>query len=283
MPFSDLCYNVVSSLKHTWIPLKTFKPSISYCMCRLLLSLGSSNKHPLELVFIIDSSESVGPENFELVKDFMVSLMERLSISRQGAHVGLLLYSHINMVIKSLQQQADQEHLRALVRRMPYLGEGTFTGSAIHGATRLFEEARPGVRRVAVLLTDGQADPRDAMQFEETATRAHEAGIEIFVIGMLNHTDPLYAEFEAEMSTIASEPAHQHIYLIDDYRTLPSKAHSTDTQAHRHIHHRSSPMANHQVTPNTYEDECALVMWVHGVTTLEEENPILYLKIKFIF
>ncbi|KAJ0054762.1 hypothetical protein NL108_001451 [Boleophthalmus pectinirostris] len=179
-------------------------------------------ERPLELVFIIDSSESVGPENFELVKDFVTSLMERLTISRQGARVGLLLYSHITMEIASLQQHADHDHLRALVRRMPYLGEGTFTGSAIHAATQLFETARPGVRRVAVLLTDGQADPRDALQFEETATQAHDAGIELFVIGVLNHTDPLYAEFEAEMSAIASEPTQQHIYLIDDFRTLPT-------------------------------------------------------------
>ncbi|KAK7899596.1 hypothetical protein WMY93_020449 [Mugilogobius chulae] len=177
---------------------------------------------PLELVFIIDSSESVGPENFELFKDFVMSLIERMTISRQGARVGLVLYSHINMVMVNLQQQADQEHLRAVVHRMPYLGEGTFTGSAIHGATQLFEWARPGVRKVAVLLTDGQADPRDELQFEETATQAHDAGIEMFVIGVLNHTDPLYTEFQAEMSAIASDPDDQHIYLIDDFRTLPT-------------------------------------------------------------
>ncbi|CAL9691149.1 unnamed protein product [Knipowitschia caucasica] len=179
-------------------------------------------ERPLELVFIIDSSESVGPDNFELVKDFVTSLTERLSISRHGARVGLLLYSHVNMVMVSLQQQADQDQLRAVLRSMPYLGEGTFTGSAIQGANQLFQSARPGVRKVAVLLTDGQADPRDALQFEETATQAHNMGIEMFVIGVLNQTDPLYAEFQAEMSAIASEPSDQHIYLIQDFHTLPT-------------------------------------------------------------
>ncbi|KAI9548474.1 hypothetical protein NQZ68_007330 [Dissostichus eleginoides] len=39
---------------------------------------------PLELVFVIDSSESVGPENFELVKDFVITLIDRVTVSRDG-------------------------------------------------------------------------------------------------------------------------------------------------------------------------------------------------------
>ncbi|KAM9838592.1 collagen, type XXVIII, alpha 1a [Aulostomus maculatus] len=177
---------------------------------------------PLELVFVIDSSESVGPENFEVVKDFVSALVDRVSVSREASRVGVVLYSHIDMVVVSLTQQASQEEIKAAIRRMPYLGEGTFTGSAIHRAKQLFKLSRPGVRKVAVMLTDGQADPRDAMQFEETAIEAHEEGIEIFVIGVVNKTDRLYEEFRAEMNVIASDPDEQHVYLIDDFRTLPT-------------------------------------------------------------
>ncbi|XP_035513512.1 collagen alpha-1(XXVIII) chain-like [Morone saxatilis] len=126
------------------------------------------------------------------------------------------------MVVVSLQQQSSQEDIKAAVRKMPYLGEGTFTGSAIHRANELFQASRPGVRRLAVVLTDGQSDPRDTMQFEETATEAHAEGIEMFAIGVVNKTDPLYEEFQAEMNVIASDPDEEHVYLIDDFRTLPT-------------------------------------------------------------
>ncbi|XP_056255603.1 collagen, type XXVIII, alpha 1a [Seriola aureovittata] len=177
---------------------------------------------PLELVFVIDSSESVGPENFELVKDFVNALIDRVSVSREASRIGVVLYSHVDMVVVSLQQQYSQEDVKAAVRKMPYLGEGTFTGSAIHRANQLFQASRPGVRKVAVVLTDGQADPRDVMQFEETATQAHAEGIEMFVIGVVNRTDPLSEEFQAEMNAIASDPDEEHVYLIDDFRTLPT-------------------------------------------------------------
>ncbi|KAM7372770.1 hypothetical protein PAMP_007668 [Pampus punctatissimus] len=177
---------------------------------------------PLELVFVIDSSESVGPENFEVVKDFVNALIDRVSVSREASRIGVVLYSHVDMVVVSLKQQSSQDDIKVAVRRMPYLGEGTFTGSAIHRANQLFQASRPGVRKVAVVLTDGQADPRDVMQFEETATEAHAEGIEMFVIGVMNKTDVLYDEFQAEMNVIASDPDEEHVYLIEDFRTLPT-------------------------------------------------------------
>lgn len=178
---------------------------------------------PLELVFVIDSSESVGPENFEVVKDFVNALIDRVTVSQDTSQIGVVLFSHVNMVVVSLEQQPSQEEIKAAVSRMPYLGEGTFTGSAIHRANQLFRASRPGVRKVAVVLTDGQADPRDVMQFEETAMEAHAQGTEVFVIGVMKKKDPLYEEFQADMRTIASDPDEDHFYLIADFRMLHSE------------------------------------------------------------
>lgn len=169
---------------------------------------------------MIDGSESVGPRNFELVKDFVNALIERLVVSREAARVGVVLYSHVTTVVASLQQRASQSQLKASVRTMPYLGEGTFTGSAIHRANQLFQASRPGVRKVALVLTDGQADPRDAVQLDASAAEAHARGIETFVIGVMNRTDPLYRAFSAEMKAIASDPDEEHVYLIHHFSLL---------------------------------------------------------------
>ncbi|XP_030644348.1 collagen, type XXVIII, alpha 1a [Chanos chanos] len=177
---------------------------------------------PLELVFVIDSSESVGPENFEVVKDFVNALIDRVSVSHEATRVGVVLYSHMDVVVASLQQLYDKAGIKAAVRKMAYLGEGTFTGSAIRRATQLFQASRPGVRKVAVVLTDGQADRRDSVKLEEAAEEARAAGIEVFVIGVVNHNDPMYFEFQSEMNSIASDPSQEHVYLIDDFMTLPT-------------------------------------------------------------
>ncbi|MCI4395350.1 hypothetical protein PGIGA_G00179410 [Pangasianodon gigas] len=187
------------------------------CGCGLRCS-----ESPLELVFIIDSSESVGPENFELMKDFVNALIDRVAVSREATRVGVVLYSHFDMVVVSLQQLIDRTSIKAAVRKMPYLGEGTFTGSAISSATRLFQASRHGVRKVALLLTDGQADRRDAVQLEVAAEEAHAAGIEMFVIGIVNRSDSDYGQFQREMRSIASDPDEEHVYLIHDFMNLPN-------------------------------------------------------------
>ncbi|CAB1320744.1 unnamed protein product, partial [Coregonus sp. 'balchen'] len=164
---------------------------------------GKETRENLESQVLQDPcSESVGPENFEVVKDFVNALIDRVSVNREASRIGVVLYSHVDIVV-------------AAVRKMPYMGEGTFTGSAIGRANQLFQASRPGVRKVAVVLTDGQADRRDAVQPEDAAREAHAAGIEMFVIGVVNKKDPLYAEFQSEMIAIASDPDEEHSKLLN--------------------------------------------------------------------
>ncbi|KAJ3609169.1 hypothetical protein NHX12_023693 [Muraenolepis orangiensis] len=178
----------------------------------------------LELVFVVDSSESVGPDHFEVAKDFVNALVDRVSVSREASRVGVVLYSHVAVVAVSLtQQHSGQDDVKAAVRAMPYLGEGTFTGSAVRRAGQLFRSAsRPGVRQVAVLLTDGPADGRDVVGPVEAAAELRAAGVEVFVIGVLNRDDPDYAGFQAEVKAVASDPDNEHVFLINDFMTLPT-------------------------------------------------------------
>ncbi|XP_056142022.1 collagen, type XXVIII, alpha 1b [Lampris incognitus] len=189
----------------------------SICSCGV-----KCRQSPLELVFVIDSSESVGPDNFNVVKDFVNALVDRASVSRDTTRVGVVLYSHINVVVVGLGQESTRDQIKAAVQSMTYLGEGTFTGSAIQQTNQVFRAARAGVRKVAIVITDGQADERDSVSLEGAVKAVHGSDIEMFVIGVVNQSDPLYEEFIKELYLIASDPDGEHVYLIDDFRTLPA-------------------------------------------------------------
>ncbi|NWX38027.1 COSA1 protein, partial [Notiomystis cincta] len=175
---------------------------------------------PLELVFVIDSSESVGPDNFNIIKTFMKTFIDKVSADHATTRIGIVNFSHRVDLVSSLKQYTSKEHLKSAVDKMPYLGEGTYTASAIQEAIHLFQAARPAVRKVAVVITDGQADSRDKVQLEAVVREAHAANIEIFVTGIVQRTDPHYGDFLKEMQLIATDPDEEHVYQIDDFITL---------------------------------------------------------------
>lgn len=176
---------------------------------------------PLELVFVIDSSESVGPDNFDMIKDFVNALIDKASVSRDTTRVGVVLYSHINMVVVNLRQEASRDEIKSAVRSMTYLGEGTFTGSAIQQTNQVFKEGRAGVKKVAIIITDGQADKRDVVSLERAVSESQGSNIETFVIGVVNESDPLYEDFKKELHLMASDPDSDHVFLTDEFKTLP--------------------------------------------------------------
>ncbi|NWY41991.1 COSA1 protein, partial [Sylvia atricapilla] len=175
---------------------------------------------PLELVFVIDSSESVGPVNFDIIKTFMKTFIDKVSADHTTTRIGIINFSHRVDLVSSLKQYMGKEYLKSALDKMPYLGEGTCTASAIQEAIRLFQAARPGVRKVAVVITDGQADTREEVQLDSVVREAHAANVEIFVIGIVKRTNPHFDDFLKEMQLIATDPDEEHVYQIDDFITL---------------------------------------------------------------
>ncbi|KAK3569003.1 hypothetical protein QTP86_021589 [Hemibagrus guttatus] len=180
-------------------------------------------ERPMELVFVIDSSESVGPENFEIIKDFVIALVDRITVGRNATRVGLVLYSLDVHLEFNLVRYMTKQDVKQAIRKMPYMGEGTYTGTAIRKATQeAFYSARNGVSKVAIVITDGQADKREPVKLDMAVREAHAANIEMYALGIVNTSDPTQAEFLRELNLIASDPDSEHMYLIDDFNTLPA-------------------------------------------------------------
>ncbi|XP_058246793.1 collagen, type XXVIII, alpha 2a isoform X4 [Hemibagrus wyckioides] len=180
-------------------------------------------ERPMELVFVIDSSESVGPENFEIIKDFVIALVDRITVGRNATRVGLVLYSLDVHLEFNLARYMTKQDVKQAIRKMPYMGEGTYTGTAIRKATQeAFYSARNGVSKVAIVITDGQADKREPVKLDMAVREAHAANIEMYALGIVNTSDPTQAEFLRELNLIASDPDSEHMYLIDDFNTLPA-------------------------------------------------------------
>lgn len=178
----------------------------------------------MELVFVVDSSESVGPENFEIIKNFVNALVDRVTVGRNATRIGLVLYSLEVKLVFNLLRYMNKEDIKQAVRNMQYMGEGTYTGSAIRKATQdAFISSRAGVSKVAIVITDGQTDKRESVKLDIAVREAHAANIEIFALGIGNTSDPSQADFRRELNLIASDPDSEHMFFIDDFNTLTGK------------------------------------------------------------
>ncbi|OWK50575.1 Collagen alpha-2(VI) chain [Lonchura striata] len=126
----------------------------------------------LDIMFVIDSSESIGYTNFTLEKNFVINVVSRLgSIAKDpksltGARVGVVQYSHEGTfeAIKLDDERIDSlSSFKEAVKRLEWIAGGTWTPSALQFAyNKLIKESRREKAQVfAVVITDGRYDPRD--------------------------------------------------------------------------------------------------------------------------
>ncbi|XP_071253150.1 matrilin-2-like isoform X2 [Salvelinus alpinus] len=167
----------------------------------------------MDLVFVIDGSKSLGPANFELVKQFVNGIVDSLDVSGTGTHVGLLQYSSKVRTEFILGQYTSGRDINRAVSRMQYMGRGSMTGAALrHMFEYSFsakEGARPDMPRVSIVFTDGRSQD----DVSKWATKAKDAGITIYALGVGK-------AIEEELREIASEPDDKHLYYAEDFSSM---------------------------------------------------------------
>ncbi|XP_031642887.1 matrilin-2-like [Oncorhynchus kisutch] len=192
------------------------------CRCREVYKLRPDNRTcqkavcgdgVMDLVFVIDGSKSLGPANFELVKQFVNGIVDSLDVSGTGTHVGLLQYSSKVRTEFILGQYTSGLDINRAVLRMQYMGRGSMTGAALrHMFEYSFsakEGARPDIPRVSIVFTDGRSQD----DVSKWATKAKDAGITIYALGVGK-------AIEEELREIASEPDDKHLYYAEDFSNM---------------------------------------------------------------
>lgn len=115
-----------------------------------------------DILFLIDGSDNTGSVNFTVIRDFLVNLLERLSIGAQQIRVGVVQYSDEPRTMFSLDTHATKAQVLDAVKALGFLGgelanigfaldfvvENHFTRA---GGSRVEE----GVPQVLVLISAG--------------------------------------------------------------------------------------------------------------------------------
>ncbi|KAM8920241.1 matrilin-4 isoform 4-T4 [Lycaon pictus] len=171
---------------------------------------------PLDLVFVIDSSRSVRPFEFETMRQFLVGLLRGLDVGPNATRVGVIQYSSQVQSVFPLGAFSRREDMERAIRALVPLAQGTMTGLAIQYAMNVAfsvaEGARPPearVPRIAVIVTDGRPQDRVA----EVAAQARARGIEIYAVGV-QRADV------GSLRAMASPPLDEHVFLVESFNLI---------------------------------------------------------------
>ncbi|XP_066100764.1 collagen alpha-6(VI) chain [Saccopteryx bilineata] len=136
-----------------------------------------------DIMFLVDSSGSIGPENFEKMKTFMKNLVSKSHIGADRVHIGVVQFSDVNKEEFQLNTYRSQSEISDAIDRMAHLEQTTMTGSALTFVSQYFSPAkgaRPSVRKFLILITDGEA--HDLVKDPAVALR--QDGVIIYSVGV---------------------------------------------------------------------------------------------------
>ncbi|XP_018426509.1 PREDICTED: cartilage matrix protein-like, partial [Nanorana parkeri] len=161
---ADLC----STGDHDCQQICVSTPGSYTCACRDGFTLNEDGKtcnacgaSAIDLVFVIDGSKSVRPENFDLVKQLINQVVESLDVGDKKAHVGVVQYSSSVRQEFPLGRFNNKKDIKSAVKKMAYMEKGTMTGQAIKylidNTFTISNGGRPGVSKVGIVFTDGRS------------------------------------------------------------------------------------------------------------------------------
>ncbi|XP_069461108.1 matrilin-3 [Ambystoma mexicanum] len=176
----------------------------------------SCRSRPLDLVFIIDSSRSVRPQEFEKVKIFLSDMIKTLETGERATRVAVVNYASTVKMEFFLKTYFNEVAMKQAISKIKPLSTGTMTGLAIQTA---LDEAFTGesgsrpasmnIPKVAIIVTDGR--PQDRVN--EVAARARTSGIEIYAVGVDR------ADLQS-LKLMASEPLDDHVFYVETYGVI---------------------------------------------------------------
>lgn len=142
--------------------------------------------------------------------EFVKSLTRAFVISSTDTRVGAIVFSSRSKLQFDFNQYTSHEDVEAAIDRIPYPGYRTNTGVGLKLAgEKLFNDVRPGVPRVLVVITDGAST--DDVAAPSEALR--QTGVIIISVGL--GIERRLARFRPQLTAMASEPKQEHVFTAD--------------------------------------------------------------------
>nr|XP_034377135.1 collagen alpha-3(VI) chain isoform X3 [Arvicanthis niloticus] len=167
-----------------------------------------------DIIFLIDGSQNTGNANFDVIRDFLVNVIERLSVGNQQVQVGVVQYSEEPRTMFSLNSHSSKVSVLDAVKRLSFAGgESANIGQALDfvvenhftrtGGSRVEE----GVPQVLVLISAGPSSD----EIQDGVVALKQASVFSFGLGV-------QAASRAELQHIATDDSL--VFTVPEFRSF---------------------------------------------------------------
>ena len=155
------------------------------------------------MVFVIDTSGSIGFSNFQLIREFVGNITTELISNFPSSSVGVILFDSSAHIHFNLETYTTLNKLLSAIDQLPYNDGGrTNTDEALTLLLSTAQDGTLGLRdianKVAIIITDGQSTNQSATLTATSALHASDI-FEVYAVGVAR------ADL-TELEAIASSP-----------------------------------------------------------------------------
>ena len=149
----------------------------------------------LDMVTVVDGSDSITEDDFSTLKTAILSLLDELTLGEDHVKFGLVLYS--SNITTVLDLSSNKKQLQTQVASLTHSRQGTNTHKGIKEMNSMFtRKGRKGVPKVGIVITDGIS--KDPASTAKQAAFAKAKEVNMYAVGIAQHIDMV------ELKSIAS-------------------------------------------------------------------------------
>lgn len=179
----------------------------------------------IDIVFILDSSESATNQLFELQKNFVQNItdsifqMKPVKSRMYNVKLAGMQFSSTVSIDHPFTAWKNVQNFKQKISSLGFIGHGTCSYYAVSNATQLFKtESRKRSIKVAFLMTDGVDHP-NSPNVQGIATTARALGIHFITIGLSKKTVQ-----EEKLRTVSGDSSSKHVLCLDDQNLVADVA-----------------------------------------------------------
>ncbi len=170
----------------------------------------------IDLVILIDSSGSIGAENFKKQKRFVKALVQNFAISASQSRIALVKFNTKVQSVLTLEDETSNVIVSDAIDEMSFSGGETNTAGALKLANQYILQQENGMRplkqgvpKVVLVITDGRSNNRNETLGE--AALIKQRGFSLIAVGVGD------ADYE-ELYGMSSTP--DGLYSVEDFSKI---------------------------------------------------------------